>query len=144
MVDSATWRSNLDALCRKDRRRLQDRKSRARRQRAIRNSPEPSYTRGDVAILRDVQEDACYYCGTSICDTAQVEHLQPLALGGSDGMSNIMLSCPDCNRAKGATAEVAYWRKLKRRLSAVEFRQRREAAKLMQAEKRRRLIHYEN
>ena len=140
MVNQATWRSKLGALRRKDRHRLQNRKSRARRQRVIRNSPEPSYTRGDIAILRDVQEDVCYYCGTSIRDTAQVEHLQPLALGGSDGMSNIMLSCPYCNGAKGATAEDAFWRTLKRQLSPVEFRRRREAAKLMQAEKLHRLI----
>ena len=42
----------------------------------------------------------CVYCGRG--ETAfEVEHVVPQGRGGSDRVSNLVLSCHDCNQAKG-------------------------------------------
>jgi 5-methylcytosine-specific restriction endonuclease McrA len=42
----------------------------------------------------------CVYCGR--CKTAfEIDHIVPSSRGGSDRVSNLVLSCHDCNRAKG-------------------------------------------
>ncbi len=43
---------------------------------------------------------ACVYCGKRRVQL-QVEHLQAKACGGTDRPSNLVLSCPACNLAKG-------------------------------------------
>lgn len=135
-VTPNVWRDILDPLCRKDRRRQTSRDSRRRRNEAIRNSWEPSYTEKDIACLRRLQNDRCYYCGGSIRTTAQVEHLDPLAYGGSTGFSNIMLACPSCNTAKGTLSERQYWKRLERSLAPARFSRLRNAAKLRKRAKR--------
>ena len=45
----------------------------------------------------------CYYCGS---DWTQIDHVIPLARGGSDTLLNLVPSCARCNQRKGAkTAE---------------------------------------
>ena len=46
---------------------------------------------------------ACFWCDESL-DPSEVEldHWMPRELGGSDDLSNIVLSCFTCNRQKGA------------------------------------------
>jgi 5-methylcytosine-specific restriction endonuclease McrA len=42
----------------------------------------------------------CVYCGRG--ETAfEIDHVVPRSRGGSDRVSNLVLSCPGCNRAKG-------------------------------------------
>ena len=133
-VDHASWKSIVKPLWRKDWRRVYGR----RRRDAIRDSDEPAYSARDVAWLRKVQDDTCYYCGVSILTNAQVEHLEPLARGGSNGFRNIMLACPSCNAAKGALNEAQFWRRLRKTLNSVEFERVRESAKVMKRERWRR------
>lgn len=137
-VDHASWKSIIEPLWKKDRRRAYGRRTYELRRDAIRDSDEPAYAVSDVAWLRKVQNDACYYCGTSILTNAQVEHLEPLAKGGSNGFRNIMLACPSCNVAKGALNEAQFWRKLRKTLHSAEFERLRESAKIMKREKWRR------
>ena len=137
-VDHASWKSVLEPLWRKDWRRAYGRRTYELRRDAIRDSDEPAYTVSDVAWLKKVQNDTCYYCGTSILANAQVEHLDPLAKGGSNGFRNIMLACPSCNVAKGTLNEAQFWRRLRKRLHPMEFERVRESAKAMKREKWRR------
>ena len=59
------------------------------------------------ALRRKVMEDAQYRCG--YCLTSQrftampmhIEHLIPLAAGGTSDEENLWLACPLCNGAKG-------------------------------------------
>ena len=59
------------------------------------------------ALRRKVMEDAQYRCG--YCLTSQritampmhIEHLIPLAAGGTSDEENLWLACPLCNAAKG-------------------------------------------
>lgn len=46
----------------------------------------------------------CYYCGAKAPDVPlTVDHVVPLALGGSDEASNLVTACKDCNAGKSST-----------------------------------------
>ncbi len=57
----------------------------------------------------DRQHGRCYYCGIDLYQFGSgfhQEHMTPLCRGGENTHSNVVLSCPDCNRAKSRrTAE---------------------------------------
>ncbi|MYD93133.1 MAG: HNH endonuclease [Chloroflexi bacterium] len=134
-VDHAAWKNTVELLWRKDLRRVHRRNNYEVRRESIQNSDDPPYSAGDVAWLRKVQNDSCYYCGASISGNAQVEHLQPLARGGSNGFRNIMLACPSCNAAKGALSEAQFWRQLRTQLRPLVFQRVRDSAKIMKKRK---------
>lgn len=134
-VENGVWRDVLAPLWKKDRRRVYSIVNGERRALAIKASDEPNYTKNDKACLRKAQNDACYYCGASIARGAHVDHLDPLARGGSNGFANIMLACASCNISKHATTEQQFWRKLRKQLPADEFDRRRTAAKEMKKAK---------
>ena len=138
-VSKTVWDSKLEDPWKKDRRRVYDWSTRNARREAIQDSAEPPYSHADITLLREVQNDVCYYCGTSISENFQVEHLEPLVFGGSNGIRNIMLACADCNRRKWTFSEAQFWRRVRKRLPAAQFRRVREAAKVMKREVRRRL-----
>ena len=46
----------------------------------------------------------CQYCGKSAPDVVlEVDHIKPVAEGGTNDMVNLVTSCFDCNRGKGKT-----------------------------------------
>lgn len=52
------------------------------------------------AIFRR-ESGRCFHCGEAISlDAFHVDHLIPVAAGGSDEMDNLAASCPPCNLAK--------------------------------------------
>lgn len=52
-------------------------------------------------IIRDlmaIQENKCAYCSVSFQEKEMnVEHIKPLAVGGTNNIGNLCLSCIDCN-----------------------------------------------
>lgn len=47
----------------------------------------------------------CRYCGASAPDAKlTVDHVTPVALGGSDDPSNLVAACRDCNAGKSSTS----------------------------------------
>ncbi|MGM0521331.1 MAG: RNA-guided endonuclease IscB [Pseudomonadota bacterium] len=62
----------------------------------------------------------CAYCGTA--DTPlEIEHVVPRSCGGSNRVSNLTLSCHDCNQAKDALSLTVFFadeKGLKKRLKA--------------------------
>jgi 5-methylcytosine-specific restriction endonuclease McrA len=45
----------------------------------------------------------CQYCGRRPPEVRlEVDHLEPRARGGKDGLWNLVTACWDCNRGKGA------------------------------------------
>jgi len=52
-----------------------------------------------VAALIERDGADCAYCGCTPVNY-EVDHFIPRARGGADVMSNLVLSCPPCNRAK--------------------------------------------
>ena len=49
-----------------------------------------------------LQRGKCACCRVSIADGYHVDHIQPLALGGSNDKTNLQLLCPTCNTKKSA------------------------------------------
>ena len=46
---------------------------------------------------------ACQYCGSKPPQaTLEVDHVRPVSAGGDDVIDNLLTSCFDCNRGKGA------------------------------------------
>lgn len=134
-AEHGVWREVLEPLWNKDRRRVYGLTKKARRRQSIRESDEPSFTESDIACLEEAQGEACYYCGTSIHTGAQIEHLIPLAGGGSNGFANIMLACASCNASKHSLSERQFWTKLRKQLPVDEYDRRRSAAKEMKKAK---------
>lgn len=81
--------------------RAHSRATQARRRAAKRSSP-AHYTADDVARQLQRQQDKCWWCQRPCSSEYEVDHLIPLARGGTNGPENIVISCRPCNRKRGA------------------------------------------
>ena len=54
----------------------------------------------------------CYYCGCQLSGMYALEHKEPLKLGGAHKLSNLCLSCLDCNEEKHIQTELEYLARL--------------------------------
>jgi len=70
--------------------------------RELRRAPLPQKLRYEV-LRRD--GFTCQYCGRKPPEVElEVDHIDPVSAGGPDEVSNLITSCKDCNRGKGADA----------------------------------------
>lgn len=67
------------------------------------------YTDADVARIMRAQRGRCASCRCDLSTGKHIDHIHPLALGGSNGPENIQLLCPPCNQKKGAKHPIE-WR----------------------------------
>lgn len=51
-----------------------------------------------IRQMYDDQDGKCAYCFVSINGGYEVEHIRPLAVGGTNNKENLCLSCTKCNR----------------------------------------------
>lgn len=82
--------------------------------------------------------DRCYLHGDPLVDAWELEHVEPLALGGLHQLDNLEAACPRCNRCKGALRleqflEEPHYQEVKKRLGSdvdpsISFRGRTTAA----------------
>ena len=66
--------------------------------------PEQTVLVGATLRFRVLQRDGftCQYCGRKAPDVAlQVDHVIPVASGGTAAMDNLRTACADCNTGKG-------------------------------------------
>lgn len=64
---------------------------------------EGSHTAKDVLAIYEMQKGKCAACRRSLRDNNyHVDHILPLALGGSNWPRNLQVLCPFCNMSKGA------------------------------------------
>lgn len=83
-------------------------KASGHRRRARKANASGSYSAKDVQSLMTTQRCRCVVCGKDIKDGYHVDHVMPLALGGSNDRSNIQLLCAFCNFSKGAKHPVDF------------------------------------
>lgn len=88
------------------------RRVREARRRARKQQNGGSYTKADVMVLFQRQRGRCAYCRGCIKKKFHVDHIIPLALGGSNGPENIQLLCPPCNHKKHTKHPIDFARSL--------------------------------
>lgn len=52
--------------------------------------------------LLELYGNFCFYCGNPIEGTPDIDHVKPRSKGGKNALKNLRISCPSCNRSKGA------------------------------------------
>lgn len=70
------------------------------RRRALKRAAAGCHTPADIRDQYIRQRGRCYYCGCTLNDNYQIDHVVPLTRGGSNDMSNIVVTCPTCNQSK--------------------------------------------
>lgn len=61
-----------------------------------------SFSKKDIDFLMRSQKQKCVSCFTSLLDGKHIDHILPIALGGTNDPTNLQLLCPKCNREKSA------------------------------------------
>jgi 5-methylcytosine-specific restriction endonuclease McrA len=62
-----------------------------------------THTAADLKEILEAQGHRCAYCRTDLSEVKKhVDHIMPLALGGSNGPENLQHLCQPCNQSKGA------------------------------------------
>ncbi|QBY56073.1 HNH endonuclease [Cupriavidus oxalaticus] len=86
-------------------------RNRLRRERNLQGGGD--YTVEDIEAIRRELADACRFCALPLNRQGEVEHLTPVARGGTSNPNNLTLACSRCNLAKGnkTLTEFNEWRK---------------------------------
>lgn len=67
-----------------------------------------THTKEDVEAINKRQKYKCAECGVSTRNTYDVDHIMPLALGGSNAAINLQILCPTCNRSKSKSHPIDF------------------------------------
>jgi hypothetical protein len=63
------------------------------------------YKQAMKGLLWSMTEGRCWYCGATMTrEEVQIEHLVPVARGGSSSLANLVPACRDCSHSKGAAS----------------------------------------
>lgn len=105
LIASREWkRRNWDDVREKqrawDKAHPEQRRAYQSKRRSLMLASESSYTGADVRRQYAAQKGACYWCGATVGDKFDVDHVIPLSRGGSNGPDNIVVACPSCNRSR--------------------------------------------
>lgn len=73
-----------------------------RNRKALLRKAEGLHTEEDIQRLMVLQRSKCAHCSRSIKKERHVDHVIPIARGGSNWPDNLQLLCPHCNMSKGA------------------------------------------
>lgn len=69
-----------------------------------------------VSRLREYQKDRCLYCDADCSTSFHVDHIIPLAKGGTNELTNLAIACPPCNLRKQARHPLVFlailWKEL--------------------------------
>lgn len=69
-----------------------------------------TWTKADISRLMELQKHKCAhtFCRTSLKGGYHIDHIMPLALGGSNAPSNLQLLCVPCNLSKASRHPVDF------------------------------------
>lgn len=79
-----------------------------RQTRANRHKAEGRHTAADITALLDKQGGRCAFCVKKLSTGYHVDHVQPLAKGGSNWPSNLQILCQPCNNRKAAKDPIVF------------------------------------
>lgn len=84
-----------------------------RKRRAQKHNSNGTHTPADLKEILVAQGNRCAYCRADLRRAKKhVDHIVPLARGGSNGRSNLQYLCQPCNQSKSARDPVAYARSI--------------------------------
>lgn len=66
----------------------------------------------DIQRIYQAQKGKCAYCKTTVGKKYQIDHIQPLAKGGSNWPSNLQIVCGSCNARKRDRDPIEHARQL--------------------------------
>ncbi len=94
---------------------LDRRQIKATRNERVRDA-EGYYTEEDVQAILRRQDGRCAYCAEAFCDVLKptVDHIVPLATGGTHWPSNLCLACGPCNSKKGSMSQAEFLQRVGR------------------------------
>lgn len=72
------------------------------RRRAGKLAAEGECDAATMQAMYEHQGGLCAYCESPLFGTFHVDHMNPLARGGSNSWHNLAITCPKCNCSKGA------------------------------------------
>jgi 5-methylcytosine-specific restriction endonuclease McrA len=67
-----------------------------------------SFNSEDIKKLMSLQKYRCVVCEAGIAEKYHIDHIMPIALGGSNDAWNLQLLCPKCNQQKSARHPVEF------------------------------------
>jgi len=67
------------------------------------NSPGVPATKNEIQEVLWSTGGRCWYCGACVGDSITIDHVVPLARGGSGSRENLVPACKPCNSSKNAT-----------------------------------------
>ncbi len=103
LAQTRAWRdANRERLNELGRVRAKAHPEWSRNRKAREKGAEGSHTADDVRAQYKRQKGECYWCSESVGDDYHVDHVIPLAKGGSNGPENLVIACPSCNLRKWA------------------------------------------
>lgn len=87
-----------------------------RQTRANRRKAEGRHTAADIAALLDKQRNKCGICFRKLSSKYHVDHVRPLAKGGSNWPFNLQILCQPCNNRKSDKDPISFAQELGRLL----------------------------
>ena len=80
-----------------------------RRRRALAKGSAESHTPQELAEIFAAQGGLCAYCRVNLSKAKKhVDHIIPLAAGGSNGRANLQYLCAPCNQSKSARDPITF------------------------------------
>ena len=76
--------------------------------RARKRNAKGTHNAQDIARIYENQKGRCAYCKVKVGKNYHVDHVIPLAKGGSNGKENLQICCPSCNMKKKAKDPVDF------------------------------------
>lgn len=64
-------------------------------------------------LIEEMYQQPCGYCGVYVEGQMQIDHIVPIARGGSHKIGNLLPACPTCNMSKGSKT-LSEWKHTRR------------------------------
>lgn len=78
---------------------------------ARRKGAKGSHSASDIRNIMAMQNGKCAYCRLDVRKIYHLDHINPIALGGTNYRSNLQILCPKCNLKKSASDPIDFARK---------------------------------